>query len=155
MKTILSLCDYSGVWSAPYRTAGYKVIQVDLALGSDVRTFILQEQPWGVLAAPPCTCFCRPAARWWVRQDSDGSTARDVAVLRACLYLCHTAKGWWALENPPGRHRKLIPELGAPSWQYHPWEYGDPWGEADLHLGDGSQATRDSPRSAATNPAHS
>lgn len=130
MKTILSLCDRSGVWSAPYREADYEVIQVDLALGVDVLKFELNAwQPYGVLAAPPCTCFCRPAARWWVRQDADGSTERDVAVFRACLRLCQQATGWWALENPPGRHRKLIPELGAPAWQYQPYEYGDPWGK--------------------------
>lgn len=134
-KTILSLCDYSGVWSKPYRDAGYYVAQVDLDFnGLDVTDLHFQNgwavlEPWGVLAAPPCTCFCRPAARWWNRQDSDGLTARDIVVFRACLKLCHLARGWWALENPPGRHRKLIPELGPPAWQYHPWEYGDPWGK--------------------------
>lgn len=34
-----------------------------------------------------------------------------------------------ALENPPGRHQRLIPELGPPAWQYQPFEYGDPWGK--------------------------
>jgi hypothetical protein len=34
---------------------------------------------------------------------------------------------WDALENPPGRHARLMPELGPPSWQFQPWEYGDPW----------------------------
>lgn len=130
MKTILSLCDYSGVWSAPYGEAGYEVVQVDLAHGIDVLTLDLKGwRPHAVLAAPPCTCFCRPAARWWSRQDSDGSTEHDVAVFRACLRLCQQATAWWALENPPGRHRKLMPELGPPAWQYHPYEYGDPWGK--------------------------
>lgn len=126
---LLSLCDRSGVWSAPYATAGWQVILVDLAYGIDVLTYNPPRQPTAILAAPPCTCFCRPAARWWSRQDADGSTLRDIAVFRACLRICATASAWWALENPPGRHRKLIPELGAPAWQYHPYEYGDPWGK--------------------------
>lgn len=142
-RTILSLCDYSGAWSAPYVALGYGVIRVDLGhppgvtwaddgamlIGADVTRWKPSERPYAVLAAPPCTCFCRPGARWWKRQDADGSTARDIEVMRACLRMCQSATGWWALENPPGRHQKLISELGKPTWQYHPYEYGDPWGK--------------------------
>lgn len=129
MKFLLSLCDRSGVWSEPYVRAGWRVVRVDLVHGLNVLTYQPDQQPDAVLAAPPCTCFCRPSARWWPRQDSDGSTQRDVAVFRACLLLCQTAREWWALENPPGRHRKLIPDLGKPSWQYQPYWYGDAWGK--------------------------
>jgi hypothetical protein len=59
----------------------------------------------------------------------NGTTQRDVSVMRECLRLCKLATGWWALENPPGRHPGLVPELGRPAWQYQPWEYGDPWGK--------------------------
>lgn len=38
-KTILSLCDNSGVWSKPYKDAGYNVIQVDIQHGRDARLF--------------------------------------------------------------------------------------------------------------------
>lgn len=142
-KLLLSLCDYSGFWSAPYVAAGWQVIRIDLGhapgfsvasdgatlLGADIITVSLPVKPDAVLAAPPCTCFCRPSARWWLRQDGDGSTARDITVMRACLKICKTATEWWALENPPGRHQRLIHELGKPSWQFQPWEYGDPWGK--------------------------
>jgi hypothetical protein len=142
-RLILSLCDFSGEWSRPYLQRGYEVVMVDKGhppgerrhpdgswrIGADVTQLVFAERPYGVLAAPPCTCFCRPAARWWARQDAAGETERDVAVMRACLRLCKTATGWWALENPPGRHRDLIEELGKPAWQYQPWEYGDPWGK--------------------------
>lgn len=128
-KLIVSLCDYSGVWSEPYVRAGYDVIRVDLKHGVDVLTFEHPRQPHGVMAAPPCTCFCRPSARWWARQDAAGDTERNVKVMRACLRLCSQASAWWAMENPPGRHQRLIPELGRPAWQYQPWEYGDAWGK--------------------------
>jgi len=141
-KTLLSLCDYSGAWSAPFWWAGWHVVRVDIAhkagfatgadgitlVGMDVRYIPQEHGKWNaVIAAPPCTCFCRPAARWWKRQDENGQTARDIEVLRACLRLCATAIDWWALENPPGRHQKLIPELGPPAWQWQPFHYGDPW----------------------------
>lgn len=142
-KIILSLCDYSGAWSAPYVREGYSVVQVDLKLsglgewsdnrlmrvGADVTKWEPPWQPYAVLAAPPCTCFCRAGSRWWFKQDLHGETAQNIRVFRACLRLCQLATGWWALENPPGRHRKLIDELGPPAWQFQPWEYGDPWGK--------------------------
>ncbi len=150
---ILSLCDYSGTWSRPYARRGYEVVMVDIShpvgerrvssnlwtVGADVRDYEFPWQPHGVLAAPPCTCFCRPAARWWKRQDEAGETAENIEVLRACLSLCRTAAAWWALENPPGRHRQLIPELGKPSWQFQPWEYGDPWGKQTYIWGTASK----------------
>lgn len=139
---VLSLCDYSGEWSRPYVDAGCRVVMVDLdhepgarevdgtlRIGADVREFAIEQQPWVVLAAPPCTCFCRPGARWWFKMDMLGHTQRDISIMRACLRLCKLATGFWALENPPGRHQQLIPELGKPAWQYQPWEYGDPWGK--------------------------
>lgn len=149
MRILLSLCDYSGVWSLPFAQNGWKVIQVDTGFSSEyhssasgmveyVRADVtrirnghilsaLELRPDAVLAAPPCTCFCRPGARWWKQMDAEGKTERDIEVFRACLNICRTAKLWWALENPPGRHRKLIPELGDPAWQFRPYEYGDPW----------------------------
>lgn len=138
---VLSLCDFSGAWSQPFADAGYKVIRVDIqhpvgesewsgnvqTVGVDVTRYDIAFTPDVVLAAPPCTCFCRPGARWWPRQDASGQTAKDVAVFRACLRLCSKARLFWALENPPGRHRDLIPELAPPAWQFQPFEYGDPW----------------------------
>jgi len=140
--TVLSLCDRSGVWSAPFAEAGYHVVMVDLAhepgeqtadnvtrVGVDVTKFDYPGHPYAVLAAPPCTCFCRPGARHWFKMDFTRQTLRDITVFKACLRLCRLAEAWWALENPPGRHRELIPELGPPAWQFQPWEYGDPWGK--------------------------
>jgi hypothetical protein len=125
-RLVVSLCDTSGVWSEPYRQAGYRVIQVDLKRGCDVLRWELPERPWAVLAAPPCCVFCRPGARWWPRFDADGSTAAGVAVFLRCLQLCRAAEGWWALENPPGRHQRLM-DIPAPAWQFQPFWYGDPW----------------------------
>jgi len=41
VKTILSLFDYTGNWSKPYRDNGYNVIQVDIKLGMDILTINL------------------------------------------------------------------------------------------------------------------
>ena len=126
---IVSLFDYSGVWSAPYRESGYRVVQVDIQLGRDVYDPRLNTL-WpvhGVLAAPPCTDFARAGARWFSEKDSDGRTAESVRLVRRTLDLITRWRPfWWALENPPGRIQNLIPELGRPRFQFHPFEFGDP-----------------------------
>lgn len=163
-KLILSLCDFSGAWSRPYAEAGYSVVRVDLGhpvgesqaadgalcYGVDVTRFDLPCRPHGVLAAPPCTCFCRPGARHWFKMDFTGQTARDVRVMRACLRLCKTTTGWWALENPPGRHPELVPELGPPAWQFQPYHYGDAWNKQTYIWG---TATRPEPTNIVEIPA--
>lgn len=63
MKTLLSLFDYSGQWSAPFADAGWTVVQVDIKHGHDIKKFnakwliksLLQGYPTinGILGAPP------------------------------------------------------------------------------------------------------
>ena len=121
-RIILSLYDYSGNWSAPYRAAGYEVIQVDKELnGTDVR---LYNPPFrsvhGILAAPPCTVFSK-AAGALVRTEAEMLEA--VACVDAVLRLVFKLRPcWWALENPQGRLRNW---LGPPQLKFHPFHYGD------------------------------
>lgn len=125
MKTILSLCDYSGAWSDPYRVAGYDVIRVDLQYGQDVRLLERVDRPvYGILAAPPCTHFAGSGARWW---ESKGEAAilEGLAVVDACLRAVAIYRPeFWALENPKGR---LSRWLGPPAWSFDPHQFGDPW----------------------------
>ena len=88
-KTILSLFDYSGNWSKPYRDAGYHVIQIDIKHGQDVRLLKLAGLPTihGILAAPPCTEFASSGARWWAEKGEqallDGLALVDAKIGRA------------------------------------------------------------------------
>jgi hypothetical protein len=134
MKTLLSLFDYSGQWSAPFADAGWSVVQVDIKHGHDIKKFsakwlinnLLQGYPTidGILAAPPCTCFTKSAAQYWPAMDADGRTAESVElvyqVLRCVDYL---KPDFWALENPIGRLPKLVPELGKPLLTFDPCDY--------------------------------
>lgn len=124
IKTILSLCDYSGVWSAPYREVGYNVIQIDLQHGQDIRMIEYPGHVYGILAAPPCTVFCRPSAMHWEKMGIDGLLS-GLALIDACMRLITICRPkFWALENPPGRLTKY---LGPPQHSFQPWEFGDPW----------------------------
>ncbi len=132
MKTILSLCDFTGEWPRPYRENGYNIIQVDIKYGQDV--IELASHPatlppiHGVLAAPPCTHFTGSGARWWAGKDADGSTDELLKVAIACLDIIDFVKPeWWALENPIGRLPRLLPRIGRPVFMFNPSDYGDPY----------------------------
>lgn len=124
-KVILSLCDFSGAWSAPYRNAGYKVIQVDLKLGYDVRTYpIPDDKIHGILMAPPCTEFAGSGARWW-KDKGDAPLLEALSIVNACLRFAAICKPmWWVLENPVGRLNRFI---GKPVMYFNPCDYGDPY----------------------------
>jgi len=125
-KVIYDLCGGTGAWSKPYADAGYTVIIVT-SPDCDVRNYKLPYRAYGIIAAPPCNCFSRVAARWWSRQDAEGKTAGAVEVFRACYRLCLEAQQVSPLENPPGRQLDLMPEIPLPSWQYQPYYIGDNW----------------------------
>lgn len=137
MKTILSLCDYSGNWSKPYKDAGYNVIQVDLKLGEDAilwpskpsnkarlpRDFvdIVETYPiYGVLAAPVCTYFSGSGAK---HPRTDAQIKEGLALVDACFRIIYATNPiFWCLENPVGKLKKW---LGPPKLMIQPYEYGD------------------------------
>ena len=125
MLTILSLCDFTGNWSRPYRDAGYDVRQVDLTAGKDVRLFEALSYPVrGVLAAPPCTEFASSGARWWAGKD-ESKLFDAISLVDACcrIILMHRPQ-WWVIENPIGRLNRW---LGDPVYLFNPSDYGDPY----------------------------
>lgn len=132
-KHILSLFDFSGVWSQPYADAGYRVERVDIQTGVDVldldpAAYEARYGPvHGILAAPPCTHFAVSGARWWAEKDKDGRTQESLELIDAVIEIIHTLRpAWWALENPVGRLTRLRPQLGEP-WFFQPWWFGDPY----------------------------
>lgn len=146
---IVSLCDYSGVWSDPYKRAGYEVMKIDLKLGGDAILFpsMMSETPrlprqfadireligrvHGVLAAPVCTVFTGSGARW---PRSDDDIRGGLALVDACVRIAWVLKpDFWALENPVG---KLPRWLGDPLLTFQPNYYGDPYTKATCLYGD-------------------
>lgn len=150
MLTVLSLCDFTGNWSRPYREAGYDVRQVDLKHGDDIRIFKALPYPVrGVLAAPPCTEFSGSGARWW-QSKGDSPLLDALALVDSCcrIILVHRPQ-WWVIENPVGRLNRW---LGEPAMLFDPCDYGDPytkktclWGrfnmpmKAKVHAHEGSR----------------
>lgn len=125
-STILSLFDYTGAWSAPYRRAGYTVIQVDIKLEVDILSFdyLSIGDVHGILAAPPCDHIAGSGARWWKEKDTDGRTAEHLKLYDKTWEIIRVLNPrWWALENPVGRLLRLRPQWGKPAMYFHPYEY--------------------------------
>lgn len=120
-RVILDLCAGTGAWSAPYMDAGYDVRRIDLP--TDVRLLRFPGRVHGILAAPPCTMFCR--MRMCRGEPTPEQFREALSVVDACLRLVAvTRPAWWALENPQG----YLPRwLGPPQLRFHPYEYGDAW----------------------------
>jgi len=119
-KIILDLCGGTGVWSKPYKDAGYDV-RLITSPDYDVTDHIPPENVYGILAAPPCTMFSI------ARQTA--ATPRDfikgMIPVNACIRIAWTSKPkFFALENPS--FGKLIHWLGKPAYVFHPWHFGDP-----------------------------
>lgn len=121
-KIILDLCAGTGAWSLPYKEAGYDVRVIDLP--QDVRLMKLpMEKIYGVLAAPPCTMFCR--MRMCQGRPTDEQFLRALSVVDACLRVITMCKPkFWALENPQGYLKNW---LGEPNYKFDPFEFGDAW----------------------------
>lgn len=133
-KTILSLFDESGVWSAPYVHAGYDVIQFDIQNGVDIMELTAEtmfaasiDKIDFVLAACPCTHFANSGARWFEQKDADGLTAEGVALVYQTLGLIDFFQPeGWVIENPVGRIKRLC-GLPEPRLTFQPHHYGDPY----------------------------
>jgi hypothetical protein len=138
---ILSLCDYSGVWSGAFRELGFTTIQVDpkltkvscvngqIQFGCTVQEFKRYYLPnyshkiVGILMAPPCTHFSRSGALYWPEKDMNGKTEAGLEIVDVCLSMINKCKNlrFWCLENPIGRLGKLRP-LGA-VYTFQPCEF--------------------------------
>jgi hypothetical protein len=136
-KTLISLFDRSGVWSNPYRRAGWEVLTFDLANGPDedvfsvldrvIKLYIEDPEPNvdGLIAAPPCTDFSGSGARWWEGKENqpanyehhygwefDNTIDLSVGLVLATMAIIeYTRPRFWCLENPVGRLNRLVPEL--------------------------------------------
>lgn len=130
-RLIVSLCDYSGNWSRPYKDLGYEVMQVDLKTGGDARLLKkLDRKVHGVLAAPVCTAFSAAGAKHWKAKEAAGNQQLldGLALVDACLRVVTVNDPtWWVMENPVGRLKDWI---GHHRFTFNPSEFAGYLGDA-------------------------
>lgn len=144
MKSLLSIFDYSGVWCAPFKQAGWIVYQwdikihelMDINLMKDAETVLdMFGDINGFIAAPPCTEMTVSGNQYWSQKDADGRTEKSKELFRqvfriADLFMPTDEEYYddpdntffWSFENPVGRLNSLFPFLEKP-WYFHPYEF--------------------------------
>ena len=129
MNTVLSLFDYSGNWSRPYREAGYNVIQIDKKLGTDILTWDytqVHEEVNKILIAFPCDNYALSGAKHFYRKDHDGTTQKSQELLEIIRgLLLFFEPDTWCLEQPMTRLHKLNTWLGEVRFKFNPYDFGD------------------------------
>jgi hypothetical protein len=144
MKRLLSLFDYTGNWSEPYRAAGWEVTQVDLALGQDILTWDYQQfSPDhfnGILAAVPCTAYALSGATYWKKKDADGTTEQFNRLTRKTLEIINYFRPslqFWVIENPVGRIAQCVPELAKfRLYAFNPCDFGEAYTKKTVLYGE-------------------
>lgn len=126
---IISLFDLTGIWSDPYRQAGYEVIQIDLQLGVDIMDWdykneVDREKVYGILNASPCDDFALSGARWFKEKDNDGRTESSIKIAKKGMEIIeYFNPEFWVLENPMTRIHKLVPEIGEMKYRFNPCDF--------------------------------
>lgn len=128
MKTIISLFDFTGNWSKPWKDAGYEVVQVDIKNGIDILNWDYKNEVKGevvgILAAVPCTDYAVSGARWFKDKDIDGRTEQSQKlVAKTKEIIDYYNPNWWVIENPVSRIHNLNPWMGKPKFRFHPYEF--------------------------------
>ena len=143
---IISLFDYTGNWSKPYRDNGYDVIQIDIKHGCDILTwdyskFVIANacnlDIYAILAAIPSTDYALAGARWFREKDRDGRTEQSNKLVRKVFEIIMAVKPKIvAIENPISRIHTLNPWMGKPHLKFNPCDYAgyDPVPENSQYL---------------------
>lgn len=165
-RVILSLYDYTGVWSQPYREAGFNVLQYDIKHGQDLlENFPMADilairqagyEIYGVLSACPCTTFASSGAGWWEKRHNVKSREAIEKVFGKWVPEIYDSpvevnsafeavtEAVVEMANPTGFHvlenpiGRIAKETGlpAPLLRFDPNDYGDPYTKRTQLWGD-------------------
>lgn len=119
-KIILHLCADTGSDTKPWRDAGYDVRLIGSDIG--VENYHPPQGVYGIIANPVCTEFSTARSTGKARNPEEG-----MKLVRECQRIIEEAGdvAFWVIENPATGALRSI--LGAPAFQYQPWEFGSPW----------------------------
>lgn len=134
MKTILSLCDESGVMVQPWADAGYDCIIVDrlhpagetrdgriTRIGVDILKWIPPRIDYAaVFSFPMCTNLAVSGARWFKDKGLRG-LIDGLELVERCRQICEWSQSRWLLENPVGT---LSTYWRKPDYIFNPCDFG-------------------------------
>jgi hypothetical protein len=138
---VISLCDYTGIFTKPWRDAGYEAIHVDpqregngtiLEMMQVIREAILTGNVKFVAGFPPCTDLAvSGAAHFANKAEKDKHfQAKAALVAEQCRIIGELSGAPWFFENPVS---VLASIMGKPNHAFNPFEYGGYLPEDDEH----------------------
>lgn len=148
MKTVISLCDLTGIMALPWLQAGYSVLLVDPQHGTTrvegpityfagtveeamplISQLIQAGEVVFVAGFPPCTDMAVSGARWFESKRAKDRMfqAKAVAVAEQCRTVGRLSGAPWFVENPVS---VLSSVFGKPQHTFHPYDY-TAWNTAD------------------------
>lgn len=123
-KTIISLYDYTGHFSAPWKAAGYQVICIDKQIDNqDARK--IRYQPGlnveGVIGAPPCIFFSKANSL----ENFNTNLIEALSTVDAFMrYVVLYSPKWYVLENPS--ESRVWRYIGEPKQKIKLYDFGYP-----------------------------
>lgn len=141
MKGVISLCDYTGIFTKPWLNAGYKALHVDpqrdgsgtiIEMMPEIRKFAAAHEVVFVAGFPPCTDVAVSGAAHFERKRSEDQhfQAKASLVAEQCRMVGEMIGCPWFFENPVSVFASIF---GKPSFTFHPYEFGGYLHEDDEH----------------------
>mgnify|MGYP000598546153 CR=1 FL=1 len=133
MKTgIISLCDYTGIFTQPWRAAGIAALHVDpqresngtiLEMMPAIREFIKNHNIALVAGFPPCTDVAvSGAAHFESKKTKDPHfQAKAALVAEQCRMIGEMIGAPWFFENPVSVFSSIF---GKPDFVFNPYDFG-------------------------------
>lgn len=138
-NVLISLFDYTGNASRPYRENGWKVTQIDIQHGIDVMEWNYirwyQDQEYygtypeiGIIAMIPCTDYALSGAKHFKRKDADGTTEQSQMLVTRVKEIIDFFDNmrvlkFWQIEQPMSRIHKLNSWMGSPRLKFNPCDF--------------------------------
>lgn len=138
---IISLCDYTGIFTKPWREAGFDAIHVDpqrenngtiIEMCEEISRAIKSGRVVFVAGFPPCTDVAvSGAAHFESKRKADPHfQAKAALIAEQCRMVGELAGVPWFFENPISVFSSIF---GPPNEIFNPFEYGGYLPENDKH----------------------
>ena len=138
---IISLCDYTGIFTKPWRDAGYEAIHVDpqrenngtiIEMMPDIRNAVLSGRVAFVAGFPPCTDVSLAGTRHWQsKYEIDRYfQCKASVVAEQCRMVGELSGAPWFFENPKSGFSGVF---GKPDFKFNPCDFGGYLGKNDSH----------------------
>ena len=140
-RIIISLCDYTGLFTEPWRDAGYEALHIDpqrenngtiLEMMPEIGAAVRSGMVAFVAGFPPCTDVSVAGARHFKKKRKADMhfQAKAALVAEQCRMIGNLSGAPWFFENPRSVFSSIF---GPPNYKFNPCDYGGYLPDDDAH----------------------